>query len=239
MNRIKLLAAASITGIVLATSVASPAFAWHPQGAIQKEVQNQTAGGALSDANNAAAAVSAKPGDVLRYVITVSNNGAPDSHGYNDMAKTVMTDTLPAGVALISDASQTTITENIGTVKPGQKVTKEYMVKVTSTQDGQLIQNQACFTGNSTANDNAQKGCDVADVKVTVPVTVTPPTTTTTSTPTPAPTTPQVQAAATTQPESLPNTGPGAMAAVIVAVFASAAVYALYMTRFKRRAAHN
>jgi hypothetical protein len=58
----------------------------------------------------------------------------------------------------------------LGLVKPGQSVTKEYLVKVTASKDG-TIENKACFTGNSTANDNPQSGCDVADVKVTVPQT--------------------------------------------------------------------
>jgi uncharacterized repeat protein (TIGR01451 family) len=233
MKRINVLAVASLTGVALARSVVSPAFAWHPKGNIVKSVQNQTAGGELSDANDAAHAVSAKPGDILKYVIEVSNVGAADSHGYNDMAKTVMTDTLPAGVQLINDPAQTKISEDLGTLTPGQKVTKTYMVKVVADKDGTLIQNQACFTGNSKANDNPQKGCDVADVKVHVP---TPPVTPTTPN-TPEQPAPQVQAAATTQPATLPNTGAGNVIAPVMAAVIAAAAYAWHVMHTKKRVA--
>jgi len=87
----------------------------------------------------------------------------------DDMAYTVMTDTLPSGVELISNPSQRTITENIGTIVPGDKVTKQYQVKVTDSTDGDVITNQACYTGNSIAKDNAQSGCSTVVVKVRVP----------------------------------------------------------------------
>jgi len=185
--------------VLTAAVVASPALAWHPKGSIVKYVTNQTTGSVMSDANGAAAAIAAKPGDILKYTIVVSNNGEAASNGMNDMAKTVMTDTLPAGVEPVSGAR--TITENLGTLKPGQKVTKEYTVKVTASKDG-VIENKACFTGDSTANDNPQKGCDVADVKVTVPVVPEQP-----KPETPAP----VQPAPTPEtPAQLPDTGVGA-----------------------------
>ena len=190
------------TAVITAAVVASPALAWHPQGVITKYVQNVTTGSAMSDANDAAHAVAAKPGDVLKYTIVVGNNGTASSNGMNDMAKTVMTDTLPAGVAL-TDGASGAITENIGTVKPGLKVTKEYTVKVTATKSG-LIENKACFTGNSTANDNPQSGCDVADVNVTVPTPpVTPP-----QQPTPPvqPQQPVTPAPAPQTPAALPDT---------------------------------
>ncbi|HEX4662661.1 MAG TPA: hypothetical protein VH144_03530 [Candidatus Saccharimonadales bacterium] len=189
-----------VSSVLAAGCIAAPAFAWHPQGQIIKYVQNQTTGSALSDANTAATAVAAKPGDTLKYVINVKNAGAADSRGYNDMAKTVMTDTLPAGVELVSNPSTRTITENLGLIKPGQTVSKEYLVKVTASKNG-TIENKACFTGNSTANDNPQSGCDAADVKVTVPETpVTPPVTpeTPATSETPAP----------EVPTELPSTGP-------------------------------
>lgn len=170
MSKVKLVMSAVTASIVTAGIVASPALAWHPKGVIVKYVENTTTASAKSDANDAAHAVAAKPGDVLKYTIVVKNDGAADSKGYNDMAKTAMTDTLPAGVELVSNPSARTITENLGLVKPGQSVTKEYLVKVTASNDG-VIENKACFTGDSTANDNPQKGCDVADVKVSVPET--------------------------------------------------------------------
>lgn len=201
----RFLAVGAIAG-ALVLGIASPALAWHPEGKILKEVQNQTAQTALADANGAANAVAAKPGDVLKYVITISNVGQPDSRGYNDMAKTVMTDTLPTGVELVSDPSKRTITENIGLIKPGQKVAKEYLVKVTSTKDGDVIENEACFTGDSTANDRPQKGCDVADVKIGVP-----------------PTTPEKPEQPKETPQVLPATGAGAIVSSVVG--AGALVY--------------
>jgi uncharacterized repeat protein (TIGR01451 family) len=170
MSKVKLVMSAVTASVVTAGIVASPALAWHPKGVIVKYVENTTSSSAKSDANDAAHAVAAKPGDVLKYTITVRNDGAADSKGYNDMAKTVMTDTLPAGVELVSNPSTRTISENLGLIKPGQNVTKEYLVKVTAAKDG-VIENKACFTGDSTVNDNPQKGCDVADAKVTVPQT--------------------------------------------------------------------
>ena len=204
MSKITLAMSMVGASIVTAAIVASPALAWHPKGVIVKSVQNQTTNGVLSDANDAAHAVAAKPGDILKYTIVVSNDGATDSSGKNDMAKTVMTDTLPAGIELANDPSTRTISVDMGTVKPGQSVTKEYLVKVTANTDG-LIENKACFTGNSTANDNPQSGCDVADVNVTVPqapVTPQPPVTPQ------QPTTPAPQPTPVVQ-QQLPNTGSG------------------------------
>jgi len=192
----KVLLSAGIIGIVGAASLASTAYAWHPEGRITKKVQNVTTGSALSEADTAGAAVAARPGDTLKYVIVVRNVGAADSRGYNDMAKTVMTDTLPAGIELASNPSQRKITENLGLIKPGQSVTKEYLVKVTSKTAG-TIENTACFTGDSTVNDNPQEGCNPAVVTVTVPET---PVTTTPETPVKP--TPVVET-----PAELPRTG--------------------------------
>lgn len=202
MSKVKLAMSMVSAGVVTAAIVASPALAWHPKGVIVKYVENQTTGVAKSDANDAAHAVAAKPGDVLKYTIVVKNNGDAASNGYNDMAKTVMTDTLPAGVELVSNPSTRTISENLGLIKPGQSVTKEYLVKVTATKDG-TIENKACFTGDSTANDNPQKGCDVADVKVTVPQT--PPEQPETPQKPETPATPSTPAA----PQELPDTANG------------------------------
>jgi uncharacterized repeat protein (TIGR01451 family)/LPXTG-motif cell wall-anchored protein len=162
------LLSAGIIGAISIAALTTTAYAWHPKGVITKKVQNVTTSSALSEADTENQAVAAKPGDTLKYVIEVRNDGAADSKGYNDMAKTVMTDTLPSGIELVSNPSQRQITENLGLIKPGQKVTKEYLVKVTASKNGS-IQNTACFTGDSTANDNPQKGCNPAVVKVTVP----------------------------------------------------------------------
>ena len=170
MSKVKVLMGMMSASVVTAAVVASPALAWHPKGVIVKYVQNQTTNSAKSDANDVSTAVAAKPGDVLKYTIEIRNDGAKDSRGWNDMAKTVMTDTLPAGVELVNDPATRTITANLGTIKAGDKIVKEYLVKVVADKDV-TITNKACFTGETTNNEpqNAQRGCDNAVVKVKVP----------------------------------------------------------------------
>ena len=194
----KIILSAALTATVAIAGISTTAMAWHPKGIITKSVQNITSGSALSEADTSATAVAAKPGDTLKYVITVKNDGAADSKGYNDMAKTVMTDTLPVGVELASAPAQRQITENLGLIKPGQSVKKEYLVKVTASKDA-TITNTACFTGDSTANDNPQKGCNPAVIKVTVPEVPVTPTTPTPEAPV-TPVTPEI-------PAELPHTG--------------------------------
>jgi uncharacterized repeat protein (TIGR01451 family) len=230
-KKLLMLVATGVTGVALAGAVVSPALAWHPKGTIVKYVQNETTSSALADANDEASAITANTGDTLKYVIKVSNTGATDDRGWNDMANTVLKDTLPAGVELVSDASQRQITVNLGTIKPGKTVTKEYEVKVTSTTDGDVVTNQACFTGNSTANDNPQSGCDDAVVKVHVPETPQPPVT-----PPVTPTTPETPVTPET-PKTLPNTGAGNI--IVPAIIVSALGYAGYLTYLKRRAVQN
>lgn len=169
MNKVRLFAAASIASAAIAALVASPAFAWHPQGKIQKSVQNSTTNSQSSDANDTASAVSVHPGDIVKYTVTVSNAAQPAANNDNDMAFVKLTDNLPTGVELVSNASQRQITEDLGTIVPGKSVTKEYQVKVTSQKDGDVITNNACFTGNSIVKDNPQSGCDTAVIKVSVP----------------------------------------------------------------------
>lgn len=195
----KVLSVGIITGTLAVASLAQPALAWHPKGEIVKKVENVTAGSGLADADTAADAVAAKPGDILKYVITVSNKGDKAKNGDNDMVTTVVTDTLPDGVELADGSGTRTITANLGRIKPGESKTKEFTVKVTATSDG-AIENTACFTGDSGANDNPQKGCNPAVVTVTVPETpapVTPEEPKTPEKPTPKET-----------PVELPQTGP-------------------------------
>jgi uncharacterized repeat protein (TIGR01451 family) len=197
-----LLSAGIISAVTIA-GLSSTAFAWHPKGVITKKVQNITTSSTLSEADTVAAAVAAKPGDTLKYVIEVRNDAAPADKAYNDMVKTVMTDTLPAGIELVSNPSQRTIAENIGRLKPGEKSVKEYLVKVTAKTNGS-IQNTACFTGDTEVDDNAQKGCNPAVVTVKVPeVPVTP---TTPEVPT-TPETPVAPEEKIETPVELPKTG--------------------------------
>jgi uncharacterized repeat protein (TIGR01451 family)/LPXTG-motif cell wall-anchored protein len=225
----KVLAVASLTGVVAASAIASPALAWHPKGVIKKSVQNQTTGSALSDANTASAAVAAKPGDTLKYVIEVSNTGSTGTS--NEMHFTKLTDTLPAGVELIADPAKRAINEDLGVVKPGQKVTKEYLVKVTSTKNNDLIENKACFTGDSEVKDNPQDGCDVADVKVTVPKTEEPKPEPKPEQPKPQTPAPQVQAASV----ELPQTGASSVIAPLAAITSGVGAYAGRVLYIKRR----
>lgn len=235
MSKLKAFAIGMVIGVSALVSVVAPssAFAWHPEGKIVKKVQNVTQKSELSDANDAGSAVSAKPGDILTYVITVSNEQTQDD-GKNDMTNTVLTDTLPAGVELVSNPASRTITENLGTIKPKQSVTKQYQVKVTSETDGDVITNKACFTGNTAVNDNPQQGCEVAVVKVsnpkveTPPTPVTPPTTTTPETPS----TPATPAAPVTS-EALPSTGPAST--IAIAVLAVAAGYVIRLKYLARQ----
>ncbi|MDB5688106.1 MAG: hypothetical protein JWR77_2695 [Rhizorhabdus sp.] len=222
---------------MVAGSIAAPAYAWHPKGLISKTVQNVTAGTAVSDANTATAAMSAKPGDILKYTITVSNTAAAADKHYNDLAFTVMTDQLPAGVELVSSPATRNITENMGTILPGKNVSKTYTVKVTSTTNNAVIENKACFTADSVVKDNPQKGCDTADVKVTVPPVVTPPVTPVTPT-TPVtpetPVTPQTPVVTPEQPTVLPNAGTGSNIALF-ALGATVLGFAASTLRNKRR----
>lgn len=162
-----------LVGASLAVSLAfaQPALAWHPKIDVIKKVQNVTTSSALSDANTNAAAVAAKPGDTLKYVIEISNPAEPAQNEWNDLHYTVLTDELPAGVELVSNPAQRTITENIGVILPGAKVTKEYLVKVTSTTNGAYIDNKACAEGDSKVRDTNPKprDCDNAIIKVNVP----------------------------------------------------------------------
>jgi uncharacterized repeat protein (TIGR01451 family) len=211
MKRVTLAAATGVTTVLSIGALTATAYAWHPAGTINKSVQDQTTSSANVDANDATTALIVNSGDTLVYTVTVGNNGAAASNGNNDMAKTVVTDTLPAGLQLVGTAPNT----NLGTLKPGQSMTVKYTVKVTSTKDGDVITNKACFTGNSTAGDAPQSGCDTAVVKVHVPPT------------------PPVVPPSTPQPPVLPDTGTTALSAGLFVTAATLLGYALNALRLK------
>lgn len=171
MKRLKIIAFASLTGVVLAGGFTATVYAWHPEVKITKYVTNVTANGDKADANTAADAVNTKPGDVIKYTMVIENPASPASNGYNDLHFTKMTDEVPAGVELVGDPAKRQITEDLGILKPGQKITKEYTLKVTSTKDGEVILNEACVTGDSEVKDSPEKDCDPAVIKVKVPPT--------------------------------------------------------------------
>lgn len=228
MKVTKLLALASVTGVMAAGIITTPALAWHPKGVIKKYVQNQTAASALSDANTDTTAVAAKPGDVLKYVIEIRNDGSTGKS--NEMHFTKMTDTLPAGVELVSEPAKRQIVEDLGVIKPGEKQTKEYLVKVTSNKDKDLIDNKACFTGDSEVHDNPQSGCDNAKVKINVPPKPEEP-----KPEPPKPEQPKPEAPAPGQPQTLPVTGPSALLAPAAAFGSGAVAYAGRLLAVKRR----
>lgn len=224
----KILAIASIVGVVVASASTVHASAWHPKGAIHKSVQNQTTASALSDANDTGSAVIAKPGDILKYVIEINNTGAAGDS--NEMHATKLTDILPAGVQLISDPAKRQIAEDLGVIIPGQKITKEYLVKVVSAKDGEVIENQACFTGDSKMKNKPQEGCDVANIKVSIPKEQPKPETPK-ETPKPPQTIPQTLSTSTT----LPQTGAEGFLAPLAAFTSGAAAYAGRLIVIKRR----
>jgi uncharacterized repeat protein (TIGR01451 family) len=217
MKKASILVAAISVGVTLLA--AQPALAWHPEVDVKKSVQNITAKSALADANTNSAAVAAQPGDTLKYVIEISNPAKAADNKWNDLVKVTMTDTLPAGVELVSNPSQRTLTEKIDRLVPGQKITKEYTVKVTSKNDATYINNNVCVDGNSEANDAYRKDCDNAIVKVNVPVTPKPEE--------PKPEEPKTETPVETPkeevPAELPATGPEAF--VVTGLGISAAAY--------------
>lgn len=224
-------------GATLIVAAAGTAYAWHPKGEIVKKVQNVTQQSELRDANSVNDAVAAKPGDILKYVIEIKNTAANADKNWNDLAYIAMTDNLPAGVELTSDASKREIKENLGTLKPGKSVTRELTVKVTANTDG-AIKNTACFTGDSEVKDNPQHGCDDAIVTVTVPEEEVPevPETPVEETPEvpetpemPKTETPIAKTVSTEMPDELPQTGVATTAVSILGVGSLAYAVALYV----------
>lgn len=233
MKALKALAIAGTTGVVLAGMVSTPVLAWHPKGEIKKYVENTTTNSARADADTAATAVAAKPGDVLKYTIEIKNAAAPAQNEWNDLHFIKLTDTLPAGVQLVSNPAQRTISEDLTMLKPGQKHTKTYLVKVTSDKDKDLIDNKACFTGDSKVKDNKQQGCDTAKVKVTVPPKEEKPPVQPPKEEKP-PVTPKEEPKVET-PETLPVTGAGSLFAPVAALGAGVAGYVGRLVVLKRR----
>ncbi len=235
MKKFRLIAGASVTGVVIAGVIVSPVLACRPQGKIVKTVQDVTTNSQIVGGNNSENALIVSKGDTLTYTVTVSNHETVEGKQHQaDMTNTVLTDKLPDGVELVSNPGEHTITEQLGTIKAKGHVTKQYQVTVTETQDGTLLTNKACFTSNSRMGKKFnQNGCDVAIVKVHVPVTPTP-----TPTPTPEPTptpTPSPTPAPTEPVDTLPNTGAGNI--IIPAALASVVGYAGYLWRLKRHTA--
>jgi len=223
MKKVSMLATASVTGVVLAGIIASPVLACYPQGKIVKTVQDNTTNSAVEDANTTSTALSVNQGDTLTYTVTVSNQETQEGDQHQaDMTNVMLTDTLPAGVQLVSDPSETTITENLGTIAANGKITRQYQVKVTAAQNGAVLTNEACYTsGSNLGKSYDQQGCDVAIVIVNVPVQPTSPS---------SPSAPAPQA-----PTTMPDTGSTALSASLFVGSAAVLAYGLNMLRLKLR----
>lgn len=165
MSKLNVLIGAGVASAALVVGLTTTVFAWHPVGKISKQVQNETQKSQLSEANTPGEAVAVKPGDVVKYVVTVKNNGQKHSKGHNDMHFTKVTDNLPAGVELVSGNTNA----DLGRINAGDSKKYEFTAKVTSTKDGDVICNKASFTGDSEVKDAPQKGSDTACIVVKVP----------------------------------------------------------------------
>lgn len=167
--------AASGAAFALAMGVSTVALAWHPQGTITKEVKNVTLNSAYADANDATTAIAARPGDILRYRMTVVNPAPAASRQYNDLTKIKVTDVLPAGVTIDTGSKDKDFGSIVvvpqSTAGNGTKsVSYEFTVKVAAgVADKTLICNTATFNGNSVAGDAPRTGSDKACVTVNVP----------------------------------------------------------------------
>lgn len=166
--------AASGAALMLATTFSTTALAWHPQGKITKEVQNVTLSSAYADANDANTAIAARPGDVLRYRMTVVNPAPAADKQWNDLTKIKVTDTLPSGVTMDSGSKDADFKSTVVVPQSSKNGTKSvsyvFTVKVNAgVADKTVICNTATFNGNSIVGDAPRSGSDKACVKVTVP----------------------------------------------------------------------
>lgn len=165
MSKLSVLIGTGLASVALVVALTTPALAWHPVGKISKQVQNETQKSQLAEANNPGEAVEVKPGDTVKYVVTVKNSGQKHSQGHNDMHFTKVTDKLPAGVELVSGDTNA----DLGRINAGDSKKYEFTAKVTSQKDGDVICNKAEFTGDSEVKDAPQKGSDTACIVVKVP----------------------------------------------------------------------
>ena len=217
---------------VLSTGVA---LACHPKGIITKGVTNVTAGDTtIHAADTTGTAITAKPGDVLKYTIVIRND-APTTNSYDDIINTKLADSLPSGVELVSGNAN----DNLGTVKAKGSVTRTITVKVkASAKTGDVIDNKACFTGDAADHNKsmAQSGCDHAIVKVNVPTPPATPTPTPTPTNTPAPTpTPTPEGKGETLGTSTVTTLPATGAPVMPTAFGLSAMIGTSVAYMKSR----
>lgn len=148
-------------------AIAAPIPTVYPRGVIVISVQDQTAGNSGAKANTSESPLSVVVGDKLQYVIRITNKGQNTAN--NALVNTVLSDDLPANLALADNSDPQQITTTVGTIEPGSTITKTYTVTVNSGTSGDIIKNEACFTGNSKTGGSPQKGCDDVYVKIAAP----------------------------------------------------------------------
>jgi uncharacterized repeat protein (TIGR01451 family) len=237
--KIKLCALVAVVA-ALAAYMTLPALAVEqPSTLFTHKVQNQTTNSETVDANSADQALTAKNGDVLKYTVTLSNTAKATIEDDAELINGVITNSLPAGIELVSDPQKRTISENLPAIKAGRSVTKQYLAKVTG-KEGDVITSKACFTAKYTNKSDNQAACDDAVIKVaastaapapTSPVVPTP-TTPAPQTPTPTPVTPAPAA----DDGKLPTAGPGDTAATIAFIgIVVAFAYSLRMFLYTRK----
>jgi uncharacterized repeat protein (TIGR01451 family) len=227
------LCTASIAGNLLSAVVNA---AQEPAVSIKMTVQNQTTNSAPSDADTKEAALAAKPGDILKYVMTVTNTAEEAEDAKNDFTSVKVISALPAGLELVSDSSVREITEQLGTLTPGKAATKEFMARVTS-RGGDSVESKACFTGSYEKQSKPLSDCESAFAAIAAASTppATPAPVETKPNPTPEPTPQQEQGKTATDTEALPTTGPADFIAPLAALGAGSLAYTGRFIALKRR----
>lgn len=182
MKKLQLSAVTGITSLIAVLTMSGTTYAWHPQAMITKSEQDTTttsntvsATAAVTvdnktDNESAQQGITVAPGDVLSYTITIKNPAGAAANQDNDLANITVTDTLPKGVSLTTDASKTQIVETLADLAPGQSKTYQYSVTVTDQTEGDVLTNKACIEGSSANNDvTGLQACSSVTVKVSVP----------------------------------------------------------------------
>lgn len=164
MKRMITYISACLTVLMVATVYSVAAHASQPVANISKQVQNVTQGTSLKDANDSYDAITANTGDILKFVVTVKNVGKYDRNGNNDLYNTKVNDTLPDGISPDSG----TLNRSLGQIKPGSYKRYDFTVKVTSSDDSEVLCSVSDLTGSNKTNDQTLKHSDKACVKVMV-----------------------------------------------------------------------
>jgi uncharacterized repeat protein (TIGR01451 family) len=235
MKTSTLLVSVSAACAVITAAQITPAVAADQntaKAAISASVQNQTTNSAVATADNKEDALQAKTNDILKYIVEVKNTGD------KELKSIKITDTLPAGVELVSNGAQRTITEEIASIKAGESTTKHIIVKVTAGKDGDIVDNQVCFSATFDGETNEQNSCDNAAVRIgEKPAEQQPAPTAPEAKPEPKPEQKPTESAPsnTTRTDDLPTTGPSDMIAPAAALTTGTLAYIGRLLALKRR----